>query len=119
MYGFGGGQSIPIFKFSFSHISLPEMITAYFGVCTVLGLGRAYQYKIFAFPTFFTRDDNRLLWCVYGFGGGQGIPILKFCFSHISLPEMITAYFGACTVLGVGRAYQYSNFAFLTFLYPR
>ena len=68
------------------------------------------------FPHFFTQDDNRLLWCVYGFGGGQSIPIFKFSFSHISLPEMITAYFGVCTVLGLGRAYQYKFLLFPHFL---
>ena len=58
------------------------MITAYFGVCTVLGVGRAYQYFFLLFPHLIPQDDNRLLWYVYGFGGGQIIPILIFDAQH-------------------------------------
>ena len=34
------------------------------------------------FPHFFTLDDNGLLWCVYGFKGGESIPILIFHAQH-------------------------------------
>ena len=89
------------------------------GINTISMLQLLEVYFFLLFPHLIPRDDNLLLWCVYGFGGGQGMPIFQFCFSHISLPEMITAYFGVYTVLGMGRVYQYFNLAFPTFLNPK
>ena len=39
-------------------------------------------YFFLLFPHLIPRDDNLLLWCVYGFGGGQSIPILIFHAQH-------------------------------------
>ena len=58
------------------------VVTCIIVMLQLLGVGRAYQYFFLLFPHLIPQDDNRLLWYVYGFGGGQIIPILIFHAQH-------------------------------------